>query len=77
MGGGSLRFRGLSLAWGRLLGGPVCRLPLGCSGGVRWGVRTYLQVGAGEGELGTDCCCLEKSRFVLEFSACTQPLSRG
>lgn len=40
MGGRSLGFRGLSLAWGRLLGGPACRMSPGCSGGVRWGVRT-------------------------------------
>lgn len=65
-------FRGLSLAWGRLLGGPVCRLPLGCSGGVRWGVRTYLQVGAGEGELGADGFCLE-NKHVCFGVLCLHP----
>lgn len=72
MGGGSLGFRGLSLAWGRLLGGPVCRLPLGCSGGVQWGVRTYLQVGAGEGELGADGFCLE-NKHVCFGVLCLHP----
>ena len=57
--------RGLSLAWGRLLGGPACKLPPGCSGGVRWGIRTYLQVGCWGGRVGSGWFLLGRQAGLL------------